>query len=412
MRQNITAEKNRAIAAENGLATGIANEETRARAAENAIKDSLIPQSFSDVVFTNPSSKGIVPRRIGDSAVNSETFEVWESVALANDPSSWVRKSAGKYGGTLITDFNAPNISGVNTALNTALNAPNNLENWYCLHMNSNAGVASAVQIAIGFATGKIYQRLKINSTYGSWIETHEQTRSQNTNTSPSSKLLDDELNKNECYNVTNRIPLSAGQYYDLASAIAAVPVANRKLGLKLTYMSALYEKDTLIVTNAPTTSGNIVITLNSVAITIALDSTTDTTPTLVATKIKAATFTGWTVSGTGATVIFTKNVVGACSAPIFDAGATGSVAGFVRTVVGAAESIIETQFNGSSIASWTTQANWRRTANEVDITNLAADLSYLSKKVDGTNIANDYVQNAEQQKTIYNKTLENTEVH
>lgn len=203
-----------------------------------------------------------------------------------------------------------------------------------------------------------------------------EQSRSQNLNSAPSSKLFDDELNKNECYNVTNRMPLPVGQYYDLTSAIAAVPVANRKLGLKLTYMSALYEKDTLTVTTAPTTSGNIVITLNSVAITIALDSTTDTTPTLVATKIKAETFTGWTVSGTGATVIFTKNVVGACSAPIFDAGTTGSVAGFVRTVVGAAESIIETQFNGSSIASWTTATNWRKLATATDLAQIKTDLN------------------------------------
>jgi lysophospholipase L1-like esterase len=213
----------------------------------------------------------------------------------------------------------------------------------------------------------------KYQSSFNFQVET---VRSQNNNTSPSSKLFDDELNKNECYNVTNRIPLSAGQYYDLTSAIAAVPVANRKLGLKLTYMSALYEKDTLTVTTAPTTSENIIITLNGVEVTIALDSTMDTTPTLVATKIKSATFTGWTISGTGATVIFTKNTVGACSAPIFNAGTTGSAANFVRTVVGAAESIIETQFNGSSIASWTTKANWRCTANEVDIANLRVNFN------------------------------------
>lgn len=345
----------------------------------------MIPQTFSDVVFTNPSSKGIVPRRIGDTAGNSTTLEIWESVAVANEPSSWVRKSAGKYGGTLITDFNAPNISGVNTASSDADNAPNNLENWYCLHMNSNNGVASAVQFAIGFTTGKIYQRLKINSVWGDWIPAlkNEQTRSQNANLAPSSKLFDDELNKNECYNVTNRMPLSAGQYYDLASAIAAVPVANRKLGLKLTYMSALYEKDTLTISAIPTTAGNITITLNGIASTIAVDPSIDTTTTLVANKIRDLVLADWELSGTGANIIFTKSEIGVCSAPVFNGGTTGVTASFVRTVVGTAESIIETQFNGSSVASWTTQANWRRVANNDDLVQLSSDLIESTNKIE-----------------------------
>ena len=195
-------------------------------------------------------------------------------------------------------------------------------------------------------------------------------------------KILNEKIGQVETdlntYNVTYSKPLVAGQYYDLASAIAAVPVANRKLGLKLTYMSAFYEKDSLTITTAPTTSGNIVITLNGVPVSIALNSAIDTNPTLVATKIKAATFTGWTVSGTGKTVIFTKNAVGACSAPIFNAGTTGLVAGFVRDVAGAKESIIETQFNGSSIAGWTTQANWRRVANNDDFVRLNSDIDEL----------------------------------
>ena len=209
-----------------------------------------------------------------------------------------------------------------------------------------------------------------------------EQIRSQNTNTAPSSKLFDDESNKNECYNVTNRIPLSVGQYYDLASAIAAVPVANRKLGLKLTYMSALYEKDTLTITSAPNSASNIVITLNGVSVSIALDSAVDTTPTLVATKIKAATFTGWTLSGTGATVIFTKNVIGVCSAPVYDAGTTGSVGSFVRTVMGTTESIVETQFNGNSISSWTTDTNWRKIVNATDIAQIETNLNILTNEI------------------------------
>ena len=195
-------------------------------------------------------------------------------------------------------------------------------------------------------------------------------------------KVLNDKVVQVETdlntYNATYSKPLAVGQYYDLASAIAAVPVANRKLGLKLTYMSAFYEKDTLTITNAPTKSGNVVITLNDVSVSISLNSAIDTNPTLVATKIKAATFTGWTVGGTGKTVIFTKNSVGTCSAPTFNAGTTGLVAGFIRNVTGTAESIIETQFNGSSIASWTTQANWRRIANNDDLVRLNSDIDEL----------------------------------
>ena len=76
-----------------------------------------------------------------------------------------------------------------------------------------------------------------------------------------------------------------------------------RKIGLKLTYLAALYQNEGLTVKAIPTTAGNITITLNGVAFTVAVDPSTDTTTTLVANKIRAAAFTGWTVSGTGAKV-------------------------------------------------------------------------------------------------------------
>jgi hypothetical protein len=68
----------------------------------------------------------------------------------------------------------------------------------------------------------------------------------------------------------------------------------------------------------------------------------TQTTPgvdtdsaTNVATKIRAAAYTGWTAGGSGAIVTFLKNAVGACSAPtLVDTDSTGVAAsgGFTRT--------------------------------------------------------------------------------
>lgn len=199
-------------------------------------------------------------------------------------------------------------------------------------------------------------------------------------------------------FNVTVAIPLQVGKYYDLASAVKAVPEENRKVGLKLTYLSALYEKDTLIVTAIPTTAGNITITLNGVVFTVAVDPSEDTTGTLVANKIRAAAFAGWTVSGTGATVIFTKNAVGVCSSPVFNAGTTGSTATIVTTVVGTAESFFEYQYNASSTTNWTTLSNWRRVANEVDINQIGADLNILS-----------YTMQMSLKKIIFDNTISTT---
>lgn len=42
-----------------------------------------------------------------------------------------------------------------------------------------------------------------------------------------------------DVYNVTNEVPLTAGQYYTDVTAILAIPIANRKMGLKVTYSPA-----------------------------------------------------------------------------------------------------------------------------------------------------------------------------
>ena len=56
-----------------------------------------------------------------------------------------------------------------------------------------------------------------------------------------------------------------------------------------------------------------------------------DTIPQ-IATKIRDNTYEGWTTSGEGEFVIFTKNSIGACSAPAYTDVDTGVAASFVRT--------------------------------------------------------------------------------
>ena len=63
-----------------------------------------------------------------------------------------------------------------------------------------------------------------------------KQTTGTSTTDIMSQKAVTDELNKAAVYNITNAIPLSAGQYYTSTTARAAVPTGVRKKGLILNY--------------------------------------------------------------------------------------------------------------------------------------------------------------------------------
>jgi hypothetical protein len=92
----------------------------------------------------------------------------------------------------------------------------------------------------------------------------------------------------------------------------------------------------TLTVTEgAVTKAGNVTITLNGVAKTVAVEA--EDTPALVADAIAATEFPGWYVGrGGGNTVAFAKIDAGAVSAPTFaDTGVTGCEAAFERTQEG-----------------------------------------------------------------------------
>lgn len=93
-------------------------------------------------------------------------------------------------------------------------------------------------------------------------------------------------------------------------------------------------EVDTLAVTAGATADGNLTITLDNVAVTVPVLAT-DNTPTLVATKIRAAAYAGWTTGGSGTSVTFTCNVTGTKITATFAAASTGVTATVTKTQPG-----------------------------------------------------------------------------
>lgn len=89
-----------------------------------------------------------------------------------------------------------------------------------------------------------------------------------------------------------------------------------------------------LTVTKGATASGNLTVTLDGTAVTIAVLDTDDTAAK-VAAKIAAGTYTGWTAKAKGDVVTFTASANEAKEAPVFAAAATGVEAVFKVLVKG-----------------------------------------------------------------------------
>ena len=117
-----------------------------------------------------------------------------------------------------------------------------------------------------------------------------------------------------------------------MASLLAAYPTGDTRDHI---VAGNIAEVDTLTVTAIPTAAGNITVTLNGVAKTIAVDPTVQTTTTLLATLIRGTAFAGWTTGGNGSVVTFTSTTTGARTAPTFSGGTTGTTASVVVTVKG-----------------------------------------------------------------------------
>ena len=95
-------------------------------------------------------------------------------------------------------------------------------------------------------------------------------------------------------------------------------------------------EINTITVTDIPTSNGNLTINLDGNPFTVAV-ATTDNTTTLVATKIMAAAYAGWTTGGSGASVTFTSTTTGEKVTATFNGGTTGVTATVTKNVSGKA---------------------------------------------------------------------------
>jgi predicted heme/steroid binding protein len=92
-------------------------------------------------------------------------------------------------------------------------------------------------------------------------------------------------------------------------------------------------EVDTIAITAGAATSGNITINLDGKDFTVAVTAGDSTTA--VATKIRNATYTGWTTSGSGTSIIFTSTTPGERITATFNGGTTGATATVTKTQTG-----------------------------------------------------------------------------
>jgi len=106
---------------------------------------------------------------------------------------------------------------------------------------------------------------------------------------------------------------------------IGRVEMAGDTLLEQLTEADATnnFETASLTVTAACSTSGNVTVTLNEVDETVAIVGTDDING--VATKIRAASFSGWTTGGADAVVTFTCDTSGNKTDATYAEGSTGA---------------------------------------------------------------------------------------
>lgn len=111
-------------------------------------------------------------------------------------------------------------------------------------------------------------------------------------------------------------------------------------------------ETRTLTVTTGATSSGNVTITLNSVAYTIAVTNSSNIQRTVW--ELSQGTYSGWEAYPAGATVVFVRNAAGVANGTYsFDAGTTGSAATVAQTKAGAASTDVfvpQSEWNGDKL--------------------------------------------------------------
>ena len=93
---------------------------------------------------------------------------------------------------------------------------------------------------------------------------------------------------------------------------------------------AAQAEVASLVLTGNVSTTGNFVITLDGVAVNVAVVDTD--TAAQAATKVRNETYTGWTTGGSGTTITFTSDTTGERIDAIFSAGTTAGTTGVMTT--------------------------------------------------------------------------------
>jgi hypothetical protein len=124
--------------------------------------------------------------------------------------------------------------------------------------------------------------------------------------------------------------------------------LTNTEFGI-LYVRGGVREIKTLTVTTGATSSGNVTVTLNGTAFTVAVTNASNIQRTVW--EISQETYTGWKAYPNGATVVFIKDSAGTTAGTqSFSAGATGAVATIVQTKAGAASTdtfIPQSEWNG-----------------------------------------------------------------
>lgn len=92
-------------------------------------------------------------------------------------------------------------------------------------------------------------------------------------------------------------------------------------------------EINTIAITAGASSSGNVTINLDGKDFTVAVASGDDLSG--VATKIRAATFAGWTTGGSGVNILFTSTTPGEKVTATFNGGTTGVTATVTKTLTG-----------------------------------------------------------------------------
>lgn len=119
--------------------------------------------------------------------------------------------------------------------------------------------------------------------------------------------------------------PSASGGITTAASLPTATPGLKGSLYL-INGTSAVAEISTVTFTSGATASGNIQIFLDGIGYVVSVLNT-DNTASLVAAKVRAASFNGWTVTGSGANAIFTSNTAVSRGDTWYSAGTTGATA-------------------------------------------------------------------------------------